>query len=138
MPRPTSRARSASSRRRRDEDPHRLGHRLAHLARALHLDLEHHGDPARDAPVELGAQRPVAPARVAGVLDELAGRRARSNSASEEVVVDAVLLARPRVARGGRHRQLELRDPLEQAADQRALADPRGSGDDEDAGQGGR
>ena len=47
VPRPTSRARSAVARRRRDEDLHRLGHRLAHLAGALDLDLEHDARAAR-------------------------------------------------------------------------------------------
>ena len=72
VPRPTSRARSASSRRRRDEDLDGLGHRLADLARALDLDLEHDRVAAGEPRLELGPQRPVATARVARVLDELA------------------------------------------------------------------
>ena len=67
-------------RRRRDEDLHRLGHRLAHLARALDLDLEHDRDARRHAALELRAQRPVAVAGVVGVLDELARATRRSNS----------------------------------------------------------
>jgi hypothetical protein len=45
-----------------------------------------------------------------------------------------VLLAGPRAAGRGRHRQLQLRELLEEAADQRPLPDPRGAGDDEDPG----
>src|SRR5205814_1225600 len=52
---------------------------------------------------------------------------------AEEVVVDAVDLARARGARGGRDAELELGHALAQRADERALADPRGAGDDEDA-----
>ena len=62
-------------RRRRDEDLDRLGHRLAHLARALDLDLEHDGRAPVDALLELVAQRAVAAAGVLGVLDEVARRR---------------------------------------------------------------
>ena len=47
--------------------------------------------------------------------------------ASEELVPDGVLVTRPRRAGGGRDRQLELGDALEQRPDQRALADPEGS-----------
>ena len=61
----------------------------------------------------------------------------RSNSSrGEEVVVDAVLLARAGSARRRRHRQLELRQALHQPADQRSLADARGPGDDEHARHG--
>ena len=54
----------------------------------------------------------------------------------QEVVVDAVVLARPRLARRGRDRQLELGDALEQTSDQRALPHPGGPGDHEDHGHG--
>ena len=62
-------------RRRGDEDLDRLGHRVADLAGALDLDLEHDRVPAGDRAVELGAQRAVAAAAVLGVLDEVARRR---------------------------------------------------------------
>jgi hypothetical protein len=51
---------AAPRRRRRDEDLQRLGHRLAHLARALDLDLEHDRVPGAQPALELGAQRAVA------------------------------------------------------------------------------
>jgi hypothetical protein len=67
------------------------------------------------------------------VLDELAGLHAPVElGVVEEVVVDAVLLTRPRGARGRGHRQLEAGHPVEQRADERSLADPRRAGDDED------
>ena len=92
------------------------------------------GTPRCDAILELGAQRAVAAPGVVGVLDEVALRHAAVEVlAAEEVVVDAVPLARPRVAGGGRDRQLELGLALHQPADQRALADPGGSCDDEHA-----
>ena len=92
------------------------------------------GHARADATLELGAQRPVAAPGVVGVLDELARRdQLVELLAAEEVVVDAVALARARRAGGGRHRQLELRHALAQAADQRALADPRGPRYDEHA-----
>ena len=82
---------------RRDEHLHRLGHRLAHLACALDLDLQHHRHALADAAVELGAQRAVAAAGVVGVLDEVArGDPAVELLGAEEVVVDAVVLARAR------------------------------------------
>src|SRR5258708_23544608 len=90
-------------RRRRDEDLDRLRQRRANLARPLDLDLEHDGAARGGAALKLGAQRPVTVTGVAGVLDELA----RSDTAVEllraqEVVIDAVALARPR--RSGRRR----------------------------------
>ena len=113
--------------RRHDEHLHRRGQRLAHLARALHLDLQHDRHAGAGAALELGAQRPVAAAGVGGVLDERAGGDlAIELGVAEEVVVDAVDLAGPRRARRRRDRQLELRHAREQAADQRALADARG------------
>ena len=97
------------------------GQRLAHLARALDVDLEH--DPARRA-LQLGAQRAVAVAGVDGVLHELAGGHAAIEVVlAEEVVVDPVHLARPRVARGRRDRQLEPGNPLQEPLYERSLAD---------------
>jgi hypothetical protein len=86
--------------------------------------------------LELLAQRAVAAAGVLGPLDELAGGDALLELLlGEEVVVDALRLPRPRLARGGRDAQGELGQPLAQQPDERALADPRGAGDDEDPGQ---
>jgi hypothetical protein len=67
------------------------------------------------------------------VLEELAARQpALELLEREEVVVDAVLLARARLARGRGDRQLE-RQSLAQAPDQRSLADSRRPGYYEEA-----
>src|SRR5689334_23398832 len=119
---------------RRDEDPDGLWHGGGDLARALDLDLEHDRRAVAGAPLELRAQGAVAPARVARVLDEVAGLDAAGELAVvEEVVGDAVLLPRPRRASGRRDGELELWDALEQRPDERALADPGGAGDHDDA-----
>ena len=77
-------------RRRRDEDPDRVGHRALDLARALHLDLEHDRRAAAGALRELRAQRAVAAAGVLGVLEEVA----LDDAAVELRVVEEVVVAR--------------------------------------------
>jgi hypothetical protein len=68
------------------------------------------------------------------VLEELPAREAALELLErEEVVVAPVLLAGPRRPGGGRDRQLELGQPLQQPADQRSLADARWSCYDEEA-----
>jgi hypothetical protein len=58
------------------------------------------------------------------VLEEVAAREPLLELVpAQEVVVPPVLLARPRLAGGGRDRQVEVREPLAQSLDQRALAD---------------
>src|SRR6202011_1436166 len=74
----------------------------------------------------------VAMARVGRPFDEVAGGHAPVELLiGQEVVGAAVDLAGPRLARRRRHRQLQLGDPLHEAPDERALADPRGAGDHE-------
>ena len=93
------------------------------------------GTPSAIRALELRAQRAVAVAGVLGVLDEVAGRDAVVELLGrEEVVVDAVLLARPRRARRRRDRQLERRDAVEQRPDQRPLADSGRARDHEHLG----
>ncbi len=93
---------------RGDEHLNGAGNRAAHLAGALHLDLEHDRHARTDPVLELRAQRPVAAPGIVGVLDELAeGDPPVELGAVEEVVVDPVALARARRARSGRHGQLE-------------------------------
>ena len=83
--------------------------------------------------LELGAQGPVAIARVLRVLDEGAlPHPALELLRVEEPVVAALALARARGTRGGRHGQPEPGGALEQPADQRALPHARGTRDDED------
>ena len=118
VPRPTSRVLQRLLARRRDEHLGRLGHRLADLARALDLDLEQHRRAAGAALLELVAQRSVAAAGVAGVLDEVARvRRVLELVVGEEVVVDAVGLP------GARRRVVAETDELELG---HALAQRRG------------
>jgi hypothetical protein len=86
--------------------------------------------------LELLAQRAVALARVLGPLDELAGADAAVELVlGEEPVVLALGLAGARVARGRRDAERQLGNALAQQADQRALADARGPGDDDDPRQ---
>ena len=67
------------------------------------------------------------------VLEELAGVEPPVElRLGDEVVVDAVDLARPPRARRRRHRQLELGNVPEQPLDQSPLAGARLAGDDED------
>src|SRR5207302_9281994 len=102
--------------------------------RSLHLDLEHHWRARAQALLELRAQRAVAAPGIVRVLDERAlGHVAVELIAREEVVVDAIALARARRARGRRHGELESVQALHQPADQRPLADPRGARDHEHA-----
>jgi hypothetical protein len=68
------------------------------------------------------------------VLEEVAaGQPLLELLEREEVVVAPVDLARPRLARRGRDRQLEAGQPLAQPPDERALAYARRSGYDEQA-----
>jgi len=67
------------------------------------------------------------------VLEEVAGDHAAVElGLAEEVVVHAVFLPRTRLARGGGDGELELRNALQQRADEGALPDARRAGDDED------
>ena len=124
----------AKRRRRgwRDEDLHRLGHRPPDLTGALHLDLEHDASPGGEAGLDLRAWGPVPIAGVGRVLQEaLVVDHAIELLLGQEVIVDSVALSRPR--RPGRRRdgQLELRHPLQQSPDQRALPNTGRPGDDE-------
>ena len=117
-----------------DEDRARARHLRLHVERAVRLELEHADAPVRRDPVDLRAERPVAP--VGHVLDPLEERRLlrarRELLVGEEPVLATVLLTGP--LRPGRRgdRDLELRDPLEDRADQRPLPGARGTGDDDD------
>jgi hypothetical protein len=102
----------------------------AHLARALHLDLEQHVAPGGERRVDRRPARPVAVAVVHRPLEE----RARVDQALEfrrrhEVVVDPGLLARALRARGMRDRELDLRVARDHLAAHRGLARARGRRD---------
>src|SRR5262249_36282670 len=95
-------------RRRQQEDEARVRAPLAHLARAPHLDLEQELASAGQRPVERGPARAVAVAVVLRPLEECTlGDEPRELLARDEVVVDAVPLARPYRPRGMRHRELD-------------------------------
>jgi hypothetical protein len=101
-----------------------------HLAGALDVDLEH--DSARRA-LQLAPERPVAVARIDGMLEELAGLDAAVEiGLAQEVVVDPVDLAWTGVARGRRDGQLEARNPLQEPFYERSLANARRPRDDQD------
>ncbi len=87
----------------------------------------------RSGAVELGAQRAVAVTGVFGVFDEVAAAYARVEVlGAQEVVVAAVHLPRPGGSRGGGYGEREPFHAVEEALDERALADAGGPGDDED------
>ena len=116
-------------RRRRDEDLHRLGHRRRGPgARPGPRSRARPGAPARGPALELGAQRPVAAARVRrrARRTRRPATRALELRVGEEVVVDAVLArpaAAPRVVADTLSSSSGMRS--RSAADQRALADAR-------------
>ena len=104
------------------------------VERAVELQLEHADPAVRRDPVDLGAQRPVPPAR--DVLDPFeepaVGDAARELVLFEEPVLAAVLLAGAEGPGRRRDRDLELRDALDERADQRPLAGAGRAGNDED------
>ena len=126
------------ARRRRDEDLHRVGQRSADLPRALRARSR----APRARRRRCGARAPRAASRSGAPSTSPARRTRRHRRAGElrvveEVVVDALALPRARRARRGRDAELELGHPLAQEPDERALADARGPGDDEDLRHGG-
>src|SRR6478672_8654261 len=97
-------------RRRLEEDEQRVGHRLAHLAGALEVDLEHRRVARGQREVDRAAGRAVAgglvdhrPLEQVALLDHRV-----ELLVGDEPVVDAVLLARPRRAGGRRDGQPDL------------------------------
>lgn len=111
------------------------GRRFTHL----HLDVEHDDLALGGLLLDGGLARAVAVAAELGVLDEAVGGDEVLELGHLHVeVVDAVGLAGPRAPRGVRHGQGEgVGVRVEQAPDQRALADARGARDDERAAVGG-
>ena len=121
--------------RRRDEDRDRA-RRAPRLTSSAPFDLElEHRRRAlgRDA-VDLRAQRPVArgPTNSTCSRKLAGGDAARELLVAQEPVLDAVLLARPLLARRRRDGELELREAREQRTDERALPGSGWPGDDED------
>lgn len=92
----------------------------------LHLDVQHHDTALGPLLLNGHLARAVPVAPELGVLDEALGVDQRLEVLHGDVmVVDAALLAGPRVPRGVRDRQRErLRVPREEHLVQSALADP--------------
>ena len=108
--RPTALEPLAERRRiwRGDEHLHGLRHRCAHLAGALHLDLQDDGAALGEPPLDLRAKGPVPVAAVGGVLEELAVSGAAVELlAAQEVVVAAVHFGFSRLPGRRRDRQLQ-------------------------------
>ena len=108
---------------RLDEDEHGVGKGLAHVEASLHVDLEHHGASLPRDALDLLAQRAVAMPVDPRPLEELARRDATVELVlGEEVVGDAVLLARSWLSCSRRNRQAQAREALAQQCDERPLA----------------
>ena len=112
------------------------GTSLLDAKRAFGLELEQRNVALPRDPVELRAKRAVPMAGdVLDVLEELASRDAREELAvGEEPVLPAVLLPTPHRACGGRNRDLDSGNLLDELADQRPLAGARRARDDEHRG----
>src|SRR3954469_14618687 len=117
---------------RHDEDADALWIEPAHLLRALPVDFQHHVVAACQRLLDHLARGAVVVAVDLSTLEEFpCVAHAQECRLVDEVVFAAVLLARPRRARGVGDRELEARVVLEQRVDQRALAGAGGRGDDE-------
>src|SRR5690348_14995031 len=120
-------------RRRDDEDQDGVGHEPAHLLGALDVDLEDHVAAGVACAFDAVAEGAVEVAVVGRVLDEGAFRHEILEFlAREERVILVRSLPWPGLARRARDRVLEVGVQLEQAADDRVLADTRGAGDDDE------
>ena len=114
-------------RRREDEDGHRLGERLAHLACALPVDVEDHVPPLREPRPERAPRGPVGSVEDPGVFEEFAGVHHRLELApAHEVVVDAVHFAGAWGPRGMRDAERDVRVGIGQRAREARLPGPRG------------
>src|SRR6478735_3137277 len=122
-------------RRRLEEDEQRLRHRLADLARALEVDLQHRGVPGRQGQVDRTPGSAVAGGLVHHrPLQQVAlGDHRVELGVGDEPVVHAVLLARAGRTRGGGHGDPDLWMGLAHRSGHRALADGRGAGEDDQA-----
>src|SRR2546427_8779288 len=119
-------------RARQDEDADRVGIEIAHLPRALPVDFEDQVVAALQRIEDQLLRSAVAVAVHLGALQKLAAAaHGEERRVVDEMVVDAILLARARRSRGVRDGELEARVLAHQRVDQRRLARPRRRGDDE-------
>src|SRR5438874_675865 len=117
---------------RQDEDADAVRVEPAHLLRALPVDLENDVFAAGDGIEDHFLRRAVVVAVHLGAFQEFAALAHRPEAALvDEVVVDAILLARPRPARGVGHRDLERRVVAHHRVDERGLPGAGRSGNDE-------
>src|SRR5262245_56061920 len=117
---------------RQDEDPDAVRVELAHLRRALPVDLEHQVLPALQGLGDDLAGGAVAVAVHQRVLEKLAAIAHREERRLvDEVVLAPVLLAGARRACGVGSRELEARLGREERLGKRGLAGARGRSDDE-------
>src|SRR3546814_5136054 len=97
------------ARRRQDEHADSIGHLLAHLARALPVDLQQHVAALGQPRFHRLDRRALPVAVHQRMLEEVAGiDHAREFLARNEVVVLGVALARSRLARGVGNRQADV------------------------------
>ena len=120
-------------RRRQDEHAdHVVARGRAQLLGALPVDVEQHVAAAGQRLLDSRARRAVGMAVDLGVLQQLAALDHRAvGGAVDELIVDAVDLARPLRPGGHRDRQRELRLELQHPARDRGLAGARGRGHDQ-------
>src|SRR5438105_12031935 len=117
---------------RQDEDADRVGIELAHLLRPLPVNFEDQVVAALQRIEDRLLRSAVAVAVDLGALEKLAAAaHGEERRVVDEVVVDAILLARAWRARGVRDGELEARVLPHQRVDQRGLARPRRRGDHE-------
>src|SRR5438067_6943668 len=108
-----------------DEDADAVRVEPAHLLRALPVDLEDDVVAAGDGVEDHLLRRAVVVAVHLGALEELAALAHRPEAALiDEVIVDAILLARPRLARGVGDRDLERRVLAHHGVDERGFPGP--------------
>ena len=108
---------------RQDEDAHHVREELAQLLRALPIDLQEHVMVAGELGLDPLARGAVVVAVDVRVLEEFVrGDHFLEFRARDEEVIDAVLLARARRARGPRRRQVDVRLALQQSIHERGLA----------------
>src|SRR5450631_99659 len=124
----------SAARRRQDENRRAFRQRCPYLAGALPIDLENHAAALRQIRLDRRPARAVMIVEHLRVLKELlvVSQLAELVDGHEEVLA-AFGFSRPRLPRGMRYRQAQLRPPFEGRLHERSLSCTRGCGDDEQA-----
>ena len=119
-------------RRRQNKNADRLRKHLAHLLGALPVDFQQDVAPQRQLLAQPAQRGAVVIAIHLGVFQKiLAGDHRLEGDAVNKMIVLTVHLARARLARGVRHRQLHVLVGGQQGGHQRGLARAGRRGDDE-------